>query len=138
MSLIEIKQSLTTRDRWVFVIAWLLILGFVAVLRFSSSGLGVVPLAFGGSALLLPIVALFEKRAIDWTYKAMATLTWPIGFAMAHVILAFIFYGLVTPIGLLRRLFGHDPLKRRSKTAATTYWEELDQNKEPSSYFRPF
>lgn len=138
MSLIEIKEKLTARDRWVFVIAWLLILGFVAVVRFVSHGLGVIPVAFGAAALLLPLVALFERRAIDWTYRALATVTWPIGFVMAHVIMGLIFFGLVTPIGWIRRLLGHDPLRRRKDSNATSYWEELDQEKKASSYFRPF
>ena len=38
------------------------------------------------------------------------------------VILAVLFYGAITPIGLLARQFGYDPLRRRIEPAATSYW----------------
>jgi len=41
---------------------------------------------------------------------------------VSPVILAILFYGVITPIGLLSRLFGHDPLRRRIDPAAPSYW----------------
>ena len=41
---------------------------------------------------------------------------------VSPVILAILFYGAITPIGLLSRLFGYDPLRRRIEPAARSYW----------------
>lgn len=38
------------------------------------------------------------------------------------VAMAILFYGTVTPIGVLLRIFRRDPLRRRIDPAASTYW----------------
>jgi saxitoxin biosynthesis operon SxtJ-like protein len=45
---------------------------------------------------------------------------------VSPVIMALIFYTTVTPLGLLRRLLGHDPLRLRLDPDAVTYWIERD------------
>ena len=141
MSLIEIKQQLTQRDRVVFLTAWIFVFGGVAFWRWiqaapeASSG---VTLAFALLGLLLPSAAIFNHRAIDTTYRVLAMVTWPIGWIVAHVILALIYFGLVTPLGLVRRLLGHDPMGRRFDRQRLSYWSNLDENPEATTYFRPF
>ncbi|MCA1565431.1 MAG: SxtJ family membrane protein [Acidobacteria bacterium] len=44
------------------------------------------------------------------------------GFVMTRVILGVVFFLFVTPIGLLRRCFGGDPLGRRA-ARAESYWK---------------
>jgi len=39
-------------------------------------------------------------------------------------VMAFVFYGVVTPLALVRRLMGRDPLQLRMDPAAPTYWIE--------------
>ena len=43
---------------------------------------------------------------------------------VSPVILALLFYLVITPIGLVMRLAGHDPLRIRWDTGAATYWIE--------------
>ena len=50
------------------------------------------------------------------------TLAFVLGFIMAHVILTLFFFLVVTPIGLLARLFGKDFLQRRLDKSASSYW----------------
>jgi hypothetical protein len=41
---------------------------------------------------------------------------------VSPVILAFLFYGCIAPIGFLMRLSGKDPLRRRYEPYAASYW----------------
>jgi hypothetical protein len=43
---------------------------------------------------------------------------------MNPVVTGLVFYAVVTPIGLLMRLFGKDPLRLRREPRAATYWIE--------------
>ena len=45
---------------------------------------------------------------------------------VSPVVLGVIFFLVVTPIGILRRLRGHDPLGLRLKPSRSTYWIERD------------
>lgn len=41
---------------------------------------------------------------------------------MTPLIMGIMFYGLITPVGLLMRLSGKDPMRLRSSPEATSYW----------------
>ncbi|MGA7803293.1 SxtJ family membrane protein [Bradyrhizobium sp.] len=41
---------------------------------------------------------------------------------VSPIILAFIFFGCIAPIGFLMRRFGNDPLRRRLEPDAKSYW----------------
>ena len=61
-----------------------------------------------------------------------------VGIVVSNVIVAAVFYLAVTPIGLLLRLIGKDPLERRFDRSATTYWKPAEKNVAPGRYFRQF
>jgi len=90
---------------------------------------------FAGVALLVLLAwsALGYQVYVAWTYAAL-----PIGWTISHVILASVFYLLVTPIGLLMRLSGRDPMHRKIDPSAKTYWMERKNVTDPARYFRQF
>jgi hypothetical protein len=61
-----------------------------------------------------------------------------LGFVMTRVILGVVFFLFVTPIGLLRRLFGGDPLSRRARrsgVAVESYWKPYtERRRDPKHY----
>ena len=138
MSLIEIKETLSTRDRIVFLIAWLAVWGGLAGARFAGGRVDAWTWGLVALALSLPVVATFGLRHIDRVYRGLAWLTWPIGFVMAHVLLGVIYFGLITPLGILRRRLGHDPLAKRLERSRRSYWRETPDSPSASTYFRPF
>ena len=54
------------------------------------------------------------------------------------MIMGFLFFGLITPLGLVFRLIGKDPLNRRFDRAAATYWSDPRPRRGKESYFRQF
>jgi hypothetical protein len=56
------------------------------------------------------------------------------GFVMTRLILGLVFFLIVTPIGLLRRLTGGDPLGRRARRAES-YWKPYTERRaDPKHY----
>ena len=62
----------------------------------------------------------------------------PLGFTFSHLVLAAVYYGVLTPIGLVLRLAGRDPLRRRFDRQATTYWIERPTVPDPTRPFKQF
>ena len=91
--------------------------------------LWVVGLGGGALGLLVPSVSRVA-------YLALASLTFPIGWLLSHVILVLLYFVVITPVGWLMRRF-HDPMQRRFEKDARSYWIV----REPTvrdRYFRQF
>jgi hypothetical protein len=84
------------------------------------------------------VVALARPTALRLVFLGWGTATWPISWVVSHVLLALVFYGILTPVGLLVRLSGRDPMQRKLEPAATSYWQRRPPPRDRKSYFRPF
>jgi Saxitoxin biosynthesis operon protein SxtJ len=60
------------------------------------------------------------------------------GLIVSNGILAAVFYLVVTPIGLVLRVFGNDPLGRKFDRTAASYWMPAEKGVAPGRYFRQF
>src|SRR5262249_9052339 len=65
-------------------------------------------------SVLLIVWALLIPRVLRLPNKAWMLLAEGLSFVSTRVILAIVFFGLIPPIGVVKRLFGWDPLNRRS------------------------
>jgi hypothetical protein len=70
---------------------------------------------------LLIVPALVFPRGLRRVYQAWMALGAGLGWINTRIILSVLFYGLVTPMGLLMRLRGKDPMRRRWQPEAETY-----------------
>ena len=70
---------------------------------------------------------------LAWMYAAF-----PIGWVMSHLVLGIVFYLVFTPIGLILRLAGRDPMGRKSGRDQDSYWIEHDPHNRSERYFRQF
>lgn len=107
-----------------------------------SFGLGearpIVAGVFLGLAGLSGLFSLVAPRANLPIYLGLTVLAYPIGFVLSYVIMGFLFYVMITPMGLVFRLIGHDPLHRRFDREASTYWVDPRPRRSKESYFRQF
>lgn len=71
-------------------------------------------------------------------FLGLTLATWPIGWVVSHLVLAFVYYLVVTPVGLALRIAGKDPLRRAFDRRATTYWEPYNPDQGPDRYLRQF
>jgi Saxitoxin biosynthesis operon protein SxtJ len=96
-----------------------------------AAGLGAVAATSGVLALAAPSAL----RPLYWTLTAMSL---PIGWVVSHTVVAILFFGMLTPIGLLFRLIGRDPLNRGRDPARQTYWEPRVAADGVKRYYRQF
>jgi hypothetical protein len=70
-------------------------------------------------ALVLP--ALMAPPILAPAYRAWMKLAEVLAWVNTRIVLGVVFYGIVTPIGLVMRLTGRDPMRRRFDQAGETY-----------------
>jgi MFS family permease len=124
-----------------FGFSFLAVLAWWELLIFSV-GLGearpIVTTVFAGLAGLSAIFSAVAPRANLPIYLGLTMLSYPIGFVLSYVIMGFLFFVMITPLGLFFRLTGYDPLHRKFDRDATTYWMDPRPRRGKESYFRQF
>jgi len=94
-----------------------------------------ITLPLGG---LLVLLGLAFPRALVYPNKAWMALAEGLSFVSTRIILAFVFFAIVTPIGFVKRLSGWDPLHRRAP-AADSYWQPYsERQRDPRHYEKMF
>lgn len=61
-----------------------------------------------------------------------------VGFVTSNTAVIAIYFLVVTPIGLLLRLSGRDPLRLRGGRERNTYWEDAEKTGDATRYFRQY
>jgi hypothetical protein len=81
-----------------------------------------------GWALIVAAAFLLAALALPRVLAPLSRLWLRLGLLLhafiSPIIMGLVFYTTVTPIGLLRRLLGQDPLRLRLDRDAVTYWIE--------------
>lgn len=93
---------------------------------------------FGLAAGVIGPLGLIAPGAIRPIFVAWMVVAFPIGWTVSRVLLALIYYGLFTPLGLVFRIVGRDRLGRRHRPDLDTYWTPKAQATSVRSYFRQF
>ena len=104
--------------------AWWLFRGKYPTLSYVMMSVGV----------LLVLFAIALPRALKYPNKAWMGLAEVLGFVSSRIILALVFFGIVTPIGLIKRLSGWDPLNRRAQ-ARDSYWQTYSERQQDHRHY---
>jgi len=80
----------------------------------------------GGLGAVLVVLGLAVPRVLRVPYVGWMALAVGLGWVTSRVLLTVVFFGIVTPTGLVLRAFGKAPLARRPDPAAPTYWHARD------------
>jgi hypothetical protein len=122
--------------RWFAALWWPIMcasFGGILFRRFQAPAAATVLWTTGG---ILALLGWLRPPVIRPLYVALIRLTFPIGWIVSHVVLAFVYYGILTPVGALVRIF-HDPMERKFDRHAKSYWLTR-QPPQPDRYFRQF
>lgn len=87
---------------------------------------------------LCGLQAIVLPKTLIVLYVPLTAISLPIGYVLSHVIMAIIYFLIFTPVGLVMRLFGRDPMCRRFEPGATTYWVKREVIADAKRYFRQF
>jgi hypothetical protein len=147
MAAVEIKWSPSRNELKLF--------GFLALTGFAMLGafiawqqaflffdLGpnarVTALVLCGIGIVSATFSLIRPGANRPLWVVMMVVAWPIGMAVSYVLMAVVFYGVFTPIGIMFRLIGRDPLCRGIERGAKSYWTPHEPVTDVKRYFRQF
>ena len=87
---------------------------------------------------VLVLLGLVFPQALVLPNKAWMAFAEVLSFVTTRIILAFVFFVIVTPIGVIKRLFGWDPLNRRA-AASDSYWKPYsERQRDPRHYEKMF
>ena len=85
--------------------------------------------------LLLALVAPGALRPVEKLWMKLAAV---LGFIMTNVLLFLVFIFAIIPTGLVLKLLGKTPIKKRFSRDASSYWIEVDKNGPSSRPDKPY
>lgn len=140
MSLVQIDRNPTAERLRSF--GWLLLpaMCLLGALSWWRTGqVNVALVIWTSGAVLAALYAAFPavRRPI---YVGWMTAAFPVGWVVSHLIMALIYFGVVTPIGLLVRWTRGDRLERHFDRSASTYWQirQPAKDKDVERYFKQY
>ncbi len=139
MAIIEISCDPTDRELRQFAGIWLPaslgIIGAAVLFKWDAVTAAVV---LWSVAVVVAAVGLRQPQSVRWVYLGWMRAVYPIGWTVSHLILAVVFYLVMTPVGLIMRLVGYDPMHRKPDESANTYWVKHHPGGHVKRYFRQF
>jgi hypothetical protein len=134
----DIPWRPTSRTLRQFAACWMVFVGLLAFRvggRYEQFVAGVALAALAGG---VGLAGLIWPAAVRPLFLGLTVVTFPIGWLVSRLLLAVLFYGVFTPVGLVRRWLGRDALELRPCSDRYTYWAPKVIKDDPRRYFRPF
>jgi hypothetical protein len=137
MAMIEIKTPTDGELKYagLMITAVFFVVGGVVYWRTGLQSAAFIILGIGAFIslfyYLIPASHLF-------IYYGWMKLVSPIGWLVSHAIFAVTYFLILTPIGLLMRLFRYDPMTRRLESDAKSYWTRHSTGKNHERYFNQY
>ena len=134
----ELPIHPTSRMLRQFAAAWLVVLLAVAAHQYFGRHHPSAGLILLVTALLFGLPGLVWPAWIRWPFIAATLLTYPIGWLVSQVVLAVMFYGILTPLAWYFRMRGRDALAIRPPDASASHWESKKSPTEAERYLRQY
>ncbi len=136
MAMLEINKAPSKRELNWFGVIILAVTGAIgAMVFFKTEGTTAAGIVWAVGGVIVAVY--YAVRPLRWPiYIGWLHFFFPIGWTVSHLIMVIIYYVVITPIGLVMRLVGYDPMKRKFDREASSYWVGHDPGSDPSRYFR--
>jgi hypothetical protein len=114
----------------------------IALLFFGALGAWAWPgrpgwaAAAWATAASIGLPGVLRPASVRLVFVLLTMATRPIGWAVSHLIVALLFYGVITSTGLVLRLLGRDPLGLAGQPGASSYWAPKQAPEAPAGYLR--
>jgi hypothetical protein len=109
------------------------VLALIAVWNIYRGRFNIV-IIFGAIAVLLTVIGLFVPVAARGFHRVWMGIAGVLGYVNSRILLTILYYLLLTPYGLISRLFGRDPLDRRG-ASRDTYWVKREKTRQTQQQF---
>jgi Saxitoxin biosynthesis operon protein SxtJ len=136
--MIDLNLNPSKRELKIFSLGALVFLTIVAWLVWRKSGSTTAVAILVALGVAIAALGLIAPRIVRPLFIALMVINYPIGWVMTHIVMAVIFYLVVTPLAAIMKLAGRDPMERRFDRSASTYWKSRPTETDPGRYFRQF
>lgn len=132
----DLQLNPTKRTLRQFAGAWLVVFIVLALKQLVHGhkwiGVALILIALIGLAGLVKPLAV-KKLFIGATIAAT-----PLGWIVSQLVLAIMFYVVLTPIALIRRLCGRDPLQLKRPAEKQSFWVQRGNPPPPENYLKQY
>lgn len=90
----------------------------------------------GATGFTIGLLTRLLPRLAPPFYVLWHVITCTIGLVVTNTVVAAIYYFVITPVGLMLRATGRDPMDRKMLPKDATYWKNAAMPKGPERYFR--
>lgn len=135
MTLLPIEYNPSRRQLAVFGVVWFVAFGLLGG-GACYHGAWRWATILWAAAVAVPGIGWVFPSLLRVVYVGMACVTFPVGVVVSFLVLAAVYYLVFTPVGLLLRLFGYDPMHRRRDAAS--YWVARMPAEDVRRYFQQF
>jgi hypothetical protein len=87
---------------------------------------------------LIGIAGWRTPQSLRLPFVALSVAIFPIGWLVSRILLAGMFFGIFTPVGLFFRLIGRDALALRPEPGRLSYWEPRPEEAGVERYFKQY
>jgi hypothetical protein len=115
--------------------AGFLILGALAVQQYRA-GRHWVGLGLAAGSLLLGLAGLARPALLRRLFVGWMKVAFPLNWIVSELVLALIFYAVLTPLALVFRLAGRDALDLKAAPGRPSYWVRKPASPDVRRYFR--
>jgi hypothetical protein len=139
MPLLPFNSNPTRRELRQFACIWLPLIFLAATAVLWKVGAApMAPSLVATAGLVLGVLGWTRPQWFRPIFVGWMAAAYPVGWVISHLVLAVLYFAVLTPIGLALRIAGRDPMNRRWKGGATTYWTEHKAPADDGSYFRQY
>jgi hypothetical protein len=136
MSLVEINWNPEKKELRKFGLIAIVVLGAAGIiLRFGFGVADIWALMLAGTGLCICLITLVSAKAARIIYLGLTFAALPIGFVMSILLMGAFYFLVLTPVGLVFKLLGRDPLERKFMPDTPTYWTPHQKTRDPEQYF---
>jgi hypothetical protein len=137
MSLIPLNTNPSRSQLLQFGVAWALFFGGAAALT-AWRGSPAAAWPISALAIVPPLVGWVFPSVLRVLYVALSVITFPIGFAISQVILAVIYFLVLTPIGLALRWLKPGFFPTAPQPSVVTYWHDRPGPRPDADSFKTY
>jgi hypothetical protein len=96
------------------------------------------PPALAGAAVALAATGLWLPSGAVRFHRAWMRFATALAFVNTRILLCAMYWGVITPVGVLRRIFGYDPLHRRGIKCETCWIARPQSRQRREGFERAF
>ncbi len=136
--LIRVNRNPSPGELRLFGLLLTAALAAVGFMLYRRGGTPLWPAVLGCAAGLAALPTAVAPGVLRYPYLGLTYAALPIGIVVSTVVLLVIFFLLLTPLALVFKLMGRDPLQRRMNPEAKSYWHPRRPAGERRRYLRQY